>query len=178
MYDYRFPPNGRVQSETKGMTHREALGYQAAKVLEEAHEVANAVNCGEPREALLIECWDVIQAVEGILRFYSDAEVADAWSKTVQKCVDRGDYGQRKDHGHQRREETNSGHYTAGAVETIDKITAVTRGLTADQGYMLGNIIKYCDRAGLKGDAAEDLAKANDYAHRLLSGHWAHDEKS
>lgn len=69
-------------------------------------------------------------------------------------------------------------HYTAGAVETIEKIAAVTRGLTAEQGYLLGNIIKYCDRAGLKGDAAEDLDKANDYAHRLLSGHWAHDEKS
>ncbi len=63
-------------------------------------------------------------------------------------------------------------HYTAGAVETIDKVEAVTDGLDSRAAVALGNVIKYCDRAGLKGDAAEDLAKANNYAHRLLYHHW------
>ena len=63
-------------------------------------------------------------------------------------------------------------HYTSGEVETIEKIEAVTEGLNARAAYLLGNVIKYVDRAGKKGDAAEDLAKANNYAHRLCTGEW------
>ena len=63
-------------------------------------------------------------------------------------------------------------HYTSGTVETIAKIEAVTEGLNARAAYLLGNIIKYVDRAGKKGDAAEDLAKANNYSHRLCTGEW------
>ena len=63
-------------------------------------------------------------------------------------------------------------HYTSGTVETIAKIEAVTEGLDARAAYLLGNVIKYVDRAGKKGDAAEDLAKANNYAHRLMTGEW------
>ena len=63
-------------------------------------------------------------------------------------------------------------HYTGGGVETIAKIEAVTGGLDARSAYLLGNVIKYVDRAGKKGDAAEDLAKANNYARRLVTGDW------
>ena len=63
-------------------------------------------------------------------------------------------------------------HYTSGEVETIAKIEAVTEGLDARSAYLLGNVVKYIDRAGKKGDAAEDLAKANNYAHRLVTGEW------
>lgn len=63
--------------------------------------------------------------------------------------------------------------YTAGALETIEKIRAVTLGLDGFDGYLLGNVIKYCDRAGLKGDAADDLAKAANYASMLTTGEWA-----
>lgn len=63
-------------------------------------------------------------------------------------------------------------HYTAYAVETIEKIEAATEGLDARAAVLLANVIKYCDRAGLKGDAREDLAKANNYAHRLVTGEW------
>ena len=66
----------------------------------------------------------------------------------------------------------NPAHYTAGKVETIDKIEAVVEGLPAPQAVLLANVIKYVDRAGLKGDAGEDLAKANNYAHRLVFGDW------
>ena len=63
-------------------------------------------------------------------------------------------------------------HYTSGEVETIAKIESVTEGLDARAAYLLGNVIKYVDRAGKKGDAAQDLAKANNYAHRLATGEW------
>ena len=63
-------------------------------------------------------------------------------------------------------------HYTSGNVETIAKIEQVVDGLDAKSAYLLGNVIKYIDRAGKKGDAAEDLAKANNYAHRLVTGEW------
>lgn len=63
-------------------------------------------------------------------------------------------------------------HYTSGAVETADKIDAVVDGLDARSSWLLANVIKYVDRAGKKGDAAQDLAKANNYAHRLVTGEW------
>lgn len=63
-------------------------------------------------------------------------------------------------------------HYTTGAVETIDKIAAVVDGLPPMAAALLANVVKYCDRAGLKGDASQDLAKANNYAHRLVTGEW------
>lgn len=63
-------------------------------------------------------------------------------------------------------------HYTSGAVETIDKIRFVVDGLAPMDAVLLANVVKYCDRAGLKGDAAQDLAKANNYAHRLTTGEW------
>lgn len=65
----------------------------------------------------------------------------------------------------------NPSHYQ-GEIETINKIEAVIDGLEPFPAYILGNIIKYVDRAGKKGDAKEDLEKANNYAHRLVYGHW------
>lgn len=67
-------------------------------------------------------------------------------------------------------------HYTShGGLETIEKIEAIIDGLPAREAAMLANIIKYSDRAGLKNSAEEDLAKANNYAHRLVFGHWRGD---
>lgn len=53
-------------------------------------------------------------------------------------------------------------HYTDGGIETIDFIRAK---LTPEEfaGYCKGNALKYISRAGKKGDAAEDLAKAKVY---------------
>lgn len=62
-------------------------------------------------------------------------------------------------------------HYK-GPVEAIDAIEAVVDGLDARSAYLLGNVLKYVLRAGRKGDAGEDLAKANNYAHRLVGGEW------
>jgi len=58
-------------------------------------------------------------------------------------------------------------HYTAGGIETIDYMEAK---LTPEgfRGYCLGSVIKYVSRAGLKGDANEDLKKARWYLNRLI----------
>lgn len=63
-------------------------------------------------------------------------------------------------------------HYASHGLETIEKIEAIIDGLPARKAAMLANIIKYSDRAGLKNSAEEDLAKANNYAHRLVYGRW------
>lgn len=63
-------------------------------------------------------------------------------------------------------------HYMSGDMETIDKIDAVLGNCA--KWYYLGCILKYVDRAGKKEgeDAASDLAKANNYAWRLVTGCW------
>lgn len=54
-------------------------------------------------------------------------------------------------------------HYTAGGIETIDYIEA--KGLN----YHLGNVVKYVSRAGMKGNALEDLKKAKWYLEREIN---------
>ena len=63
-------------------------------------------------------------------------------------------------------------HYCSGMLETIEKINSVLDGITGEAAYDLGNVLKYFDRAGLKDDTKQDLAKANNYAHRLITGKW------
>lgn len=53
-------------------------------------------------------------------------------------------------------------HYTVGGIETIDFIEA--KGL----GYNLGNAVKYIARANWKGDALQDLQKAEFYLKREI----------
>ena len=67
--------------------------------------------------------------------------------------------------------------YTSGAVETIAKIEAVIDGLPAREAFLLGQVIRYVDRAGEKDDPATDLGKANNYAHRLVTGDWRKDDE-
>lgn len=62
--------------------------------------------------------------------------------------------------------------YTSGGVETIDKIEAVVAGLPSVPAYLLGQVVRYVDRAGMKDEAAIDLGKANNYAHRLVREKW------
>lgn len=68
--------------------------------------------------------------------------------------------------------------YTSGCVETIDKIEAVIDGLPAREAFLLGQVIRYADRAGLKDEPEVDLGKANNYAHRLVTGRWRDDATS
>lgn len=67
---------------------------------------------------------------------------------------------------------THPSHYCSHGMETIDKIEAVINGLPAKEAYLLSNVLKYVDRAGLKDDAEQDLNKANAYAYRLVFGKW------
>lgn len=53
-------------------------------------------------------------------------------------------------------------HYTAGGIETYDFIVA--KGLS----YELGNVVKYITRAKHKGDALQDLKKAQWYLNAAI----------
>jgi hypothetical protein len=57
-------------------------------------------------------------------------------------------------------------HYTQGGVECIDAIEAAL-GPEGFRAFLRGQVMKYTWRAGLKGAAAEDLAKAAWYLNRL-----------
>ena len=48
-------------------------------------------------------------------------------------------------------------HYQSGGIEPIDYINS------HNFNFNIGNCVKYCSRAGLKGDAIEDLQKAIHY---------------
>lgn len=57
-------------------------------------------------------------------------------------------------------------HYKDRAIQPIQVMQMV---LTPEEyrGYLKGNILKYSMRAGTKGDAAEDVAKAHHYKQFL-----------
>lgn len=59
-------------------------------------------------------------------------------------------------------------HYTSGDMETIDVIRHVTRSYTGFQASLIGNVIKYSDRANFKGNKLQDLKKAKWYMDRLV----------
>lgn len=61
----------------------------------------------------------------------------------------------------------NPSHYTAGGIEVIDYLRAK---LSPEEyrGFLRGNTLKYLSRAGLKGDAVEDLRKARWYLDALI----------
>lgn len=48
-------------------------------------------------------------------------------------------------------------------------------GLPAREAFLLGQVLRYADRAGEKDDPAIDLGKANNYAWRLVTGDWRAD---
>ena len=94
---------------------------------------------------------------------FGDRKPADAFE------TEKGDKGH-QDAGERLVRETvnHPTHYTAYPVEVIDMIRLVL-GEEGFQAYCLGNEIKYRMRAGLKDDAAEDLAKALKYREFRLA---------
>lgn len=58
-------------------------------------------------------------------------------------------------------------HYTQGKFETIDVILDITKNLPGDEGYLVGNIIKYLSRYHFK-NGKEDLEKARWYSNKLV----------
>lgn len=68
-------------------------------------------------------------------------------------------------------------YYKLDNADVMDVIKQVTDGLKGVEAFCMGNIIKYCLRAGKKTeDAMEDLKKANNYAIYLTTGDWRKDE--
>lgn len=68
-------------------------------------------------------------------------------------------------------EKVDDPEWYAGEVEPIDIIERVVEGLPPDKAYSLGQVLRYCLRAGKKDDIDVEPGKANDYAHRLAFGH-------
>ena len=69
-------------------------------------------------------------------------------------------------------EKVDDPEWYEGEVEPIDIIERVVEGLPPDKAYSLGQVLRYCLRAGKKDDIDVELGKANNYAHRLVYGHW------
>ena len=65
-------------------------------------------------------------------------------------------------------------HYQIGnGLESQDLIDRVLEGIEGPAAYYLGNILKYYTRCTKKHATPDaDLAKANNYAHRLVTGSW------
>ena len=63
-------------------------------------------------------------------------------------------------------------HYNLGEIQTLDYIDDVllhNPNLTAQDGYYIGNILKYLGtRLGTKNDKLEDMQKAQFYLNRLI----------
>lgn len=64
------------------------------------------------------------------------------------------------------QDKINPEHYKRGKFETIDVILDITQHLDGDEGYLVGNIIKYLSRYGAK-NGLEDIEKARWYARKL-----------
>lgn len=58
-------------------------------------------------------------------------------------------------------------HYKQGDIETIDIILDITKNIPGNQGYLVGNIIKYMSRYHFK-NGEEDIQKARWYIDKLL----------
>lgn len=69
-------------------------------------------------------------------------------------------------------EKVDDPEWYASEVEPIDIIERVVDGLPPDKAYSLGQVLRYCLRAGKKDEIDVELGKANNYAHRLVYGHW------
>ena len=59
-------------------------------------------------------------------------------------------------------------HYTWKGVECKEVIGIMTRGLSGEDAYDLGNIVKYLSRYPKKGTPVKDVAKAAEYLTMLL----------
>lgn len=57
-------------------------------------------------------------------------------------------------------------HYTQGKVECIDAIESATSGIPGDEGFLVGQVIKYTWRYRGK-NGVEDIEKALWYLGRL-----------
>ena len=114
-----------------------------------------SINDAPPEE------WDAIKAD----RYYDNRpfDIKDA------TCVLPANHHEMMRRDRERREEDNVNmpqHYRVGEVEAIDYI-AQQLGVGV-KDYLLGNVHKYLHRHRFKGQALEDLKKAEWYLQRLI----------
>ena len=62
----------------------------------------------------------------------------------------------------------NPAHYTYGKYECIDVIQDITKDLTGEEAFCIGNAIKYIWRFKHK-NGIEDLTKAKWYLDRIIN---------
>ena len=61
-------------------------------------------------------------------------------------------------------------HYTSSPAKCVECGAGIECiQITETMGFLLGNVVKYVWRAGLKGSAVEDLEKAKWYLSRAIS---------
>lgn len=60
-------------------------------------------------------------------------------------------------------------HYNQGNIETIDIIKELTEGYSGFEGFLVGNVVKYLDRAPYKESKEQDVKKAQFYLNGLVA---------
>lgn len=76
----------------------------------------------------------------------------------------------------QRNKKVEAVHYDATPVETIEIIESIVNReqIPRRAAFAIGNAVKYLCRADLKEfeNWEDDVAKAENYLHRALTGKW------
>lgn len=175
-FTFNFPLSRFAPSKYDGYTRR----GQADQITQEAAEAFSAAEKGYERQ-FIMELLDCIHACETALSEFDDDAIDYAWERVVMKNADRGYYGldttvplsaYEKALREAHDPVNHPAHYEQGGRETIDIVEHVIAGVPSPQAFHLGCLLKYVIRAGKKGDMDEDLAKANNFAHRLCTGEW------
>lgn len=167
-YNYVFPPTKFSRDIICGNVTRAG---QADEIAEEAAEVIRTVQDNESDERYIEELLDVVQACETALREFDPYRVEIIRRNVMTKNDARGYYGDPGESVKYWDAVNHPSHYPSGSIEIIE---SVVHGLPAEKAVALANVLKYVIRAGHKeGETLEsDLAKANNYAHRLVTGSW------
>jgi hypothetical protein len=90
-----------------------------------------------------------------------DDEAMESWDK-ANRALRMGSEDQALNSTEGNDPVNHPAHYT-GDPSGVECIT-----VTENHSFCLGNVIKYCWRAGRKGDAVEDLKKARWYLDREI----------
>ncbi len=166
MFKFNFPKTRFVPSESD--VSRRA---QADQITQEAAEVFSAAE-KDDEQAYISELLDCIQACETALREFDIEVVQASHEEVIAKNTARGYYDKGGFKDCTSDDVNHPYYYTQDRLEAIEIIDVITTGLDGFDGYCLGNILKYALRAGKKGNARTDLEKANNYAHKMISGKW------
>ncbi|WP_165170637.1 DUF3310 domain-containing protein [Adlercreutzia sp. ZJ242] len=143
---------------------------QADQIAQEAAEVFSAAESGNTA-TYIMELLDCVHACETALREFSPYTPGAYRDDVIKKNYQRGYYGDSVDDCYFEEPDDvfHPSHYPEG---TMDRIEKIVEGLPAREAANLYALLKYAIRAGGKGSVDKDIAKANNYAHRLVYGEW------